>query len=92
MKTVSIQDVSFGPDDFGLIVGPCVIENYEHAMHMATAIKKIVERLNMQMIFKSSFDIFIDSLFRICCTPVGEVIFISVIYLPIMSTPAKNIP
>ena len=56
MKTVSIQDVSFGPDDFGLIVGPCVIENYEHAMHMATAIKKIVERLNMQMIFKSSFD------------------------------------
>ena len=56
MKTVSIQDASFGPDDFGLIVGPCVIENYEHAMHMATAIKKIVERLNMQMIFKSSFD------------------------------------
>ena len=55
MKTVSIQDVSFGPDDFGLIVGPCVIENYEHAMHMATGIKKIVERLNMQMIFKSSF-------------------------------------
>ena len=56
MKTVSVKDVSFGPSDFGLIAGPCVIESEDHAIHMAASIKKIVDGLNIKMIFKSSFD------------------------------------
>ena len=56
MKTVSVKDVSFGPSDFGLIAGPCVIESEDHAIHMAGSIKEIVDGLNIKMIFKSSFD------------------------------------
>ena len=56
MKTVSVKNVSFGPRDFGLIAGPCVIESEDHAVHMAGSIKEIVDGLNIKMIFKSSFD------------------------------------
>ena len=54
MKTVSVKDVSFGPSDFGLIAGPCVIESEDHAVHMAGSIKEIVDGLNIKMILKDS--------------------------------------
>ena len=56
MKTVSVKDVSFGTNDFGLIAGPCVIESDDHAVQMAGSIKEIADGLNIKMIFKSSFD------------------------------------
>ena len=48
MKTVSVKNVSFGPSDFGLIAGPCVIESEGHAVLMAGSIKEIVDGLNIK--------------------------------------------
>lgn len=39
-----------------VIAGPCQIENLDHALFMATAIKKVTEELGMNFIYKSSFD------------------------------------
>lgn len=39
-----------------LIAGPCVIESREHALRTAEKIKKITEKLNVPLIYKSSFD------------------------------------
>ncbi len=43
-------------NSFFLISGPCVIESREHALMMATELKKITEIRNIPFIFKSSFD------------------------------------
>ncbi len=39
-----------------LIAGPCVIENESHSMMMVEKISKISKNLNIDFIFKSSFD------------------------------------
>ena len=41
---------------FFLIAGPCQIESQEHALHMATEIKKITDFVGIDLIYKSSFD------------------------------------
>jgi 2-dehydro-3-deoxyphosphooctonate aldolase (KDO 8-P synthase) len=41
---------------FALIAGPCQIENRDHALFMASAIKKIADKLNIAFVYKSSFD------------------------------------
>ena len=41
---------------FTLIAGPCVIESKEHALKTAEEISKICNSLNLQFIYKSSFD------------------------------------
>jgi len=41
---------------FTLIAGPCVIESKEHALKTAEEISKICSSLNLQFIYKSSFD------------------------------------
>lgn len=41
---------------FTLIAGPCVIESLDHCMKMAKAIKEITDKLNIPLIFKSSYD------------------------------------
>ena len=41
---------------FFLIAGPCQIESQEHALHMATEIKKITDFVGIELIYKSSFD------------------------------------
>ena len=56
MKIVSIKDVTFGQNELGLVLGPCVIESSDHCLKMADAIKEIAERVDMKLIFKSSFD------------------------------------
>jgi 2-dehydro-3-deoxyphosphooctonate aldolase (KDO 8-P synthase) len=38
------------------ILGPCVIENEQHTLYMAQAIKEICSQLNIPFIFKASFD------------------------------------
>lgn len=43
-----------GPLTF--ILGPCVVESYDHSMRMAEAISEICIRQNTRFIFKSSFD------------------------------------
>ena len=41
---------------FTLIAGPCVIENREHAIKMAKYINEICKNINLNFIYKSSFD------------------------------------
>ena len=41
---------------FFLIAGSCQIESQEHALHMATEIKKITDFVGIDLIYKSSFD------------------------------------
>jgi len=42
--------------NFFLMIGPNVIESYEHTLKMATHIKSIMDELNILFIFKVSFD------------------------------------
>ena len=41
---------------FTLIAGPCQIESEEHSMFMAEELTKICKKLNINLIYKSSFD------------------------------------
>ena len=56
MKKVSVKRVAFSDDSFGLILGPCVIENRDHSLMMANSLIEISDRIKMPFIFKSSFD------------------------------------
>ena len=56
MKEIVINDVCFGSEPLGLILGPCVIESRDHSLMMAESIHKITNRLGFKFIFKSSFD------------------------------------
>jgi 2-dehydro-3-deoxyphosphooctonate aldolase (KDO 8-P synthase) len=49
----------FGVDlarDLFLIAGPCVIESQEHAIFMASELKKITATYNVPLVFKASYD------------------------------------
>lgn len=41
---------------FALAAGPCQIETLDHALFMASSIKKITDKLNIPFIYKSSYD------------------------------------
>jgi 2-dehydro-3-deoxyphosphooctonate aldolase (KDO 8-P synthase) len=41
---------------FTLAAGPCQIENLDHSLFMAESLVKITDKLNINFIFKSSFD------------------------------------
>ena len=41
---------------FTLVAGPCQIETLDHALMMASNLKKITDKLNIPFIYKSSFD------------------------------------
>jgi len=56
MKKITINDVCFGGDSLGLILGPCVIESRDHSLMMAESIYEITNRIGFKVIFKSSFD------------------------------------
>lgn len=51
-----IGPVVFGNAALPLIAGPCVIENREHTLFLAGALKEITNRLGIPFIFKASFD------------------------------------
>lgn len=53
----SVAPVIFGNDlRFSLIGGPCVMESRAHALEMAGALKDICARLDIGLVFKTSFD------------------------------------
>src|ERR1035437_546477 len=57
VRSFSVNGVPVGGGkSFFLIAGPCVIESEEHVCRMAKAIQSIASRLNIPLIFKSSFD------------------------------------
>jgi 2-dehydro-3-deoxyphosphooctonate aldolase (KDO 8-P synthase) len=56
MQSFSVGNVEFGRDGLSFILGPCVVESYEHASMMASSIKEICNRVGVGFIYKSSFD------------------------------------
>jgi 2-dehydro-3-deoxyphosphooctonate aldolase (KDO 8-P synthase) len=57
MKNIQIGSFSISNSrPFALIAGPCQAENRDHALMMAGEIKKITDDLEINYIFKASFD------------------------------------
>lgn len=54
-EKISLGDIVFGADKLFLISGPCVIEEESIMMKTAEELKKISERLDIPIVFKSSF-------------------------------------
>lgn len=56
-KHVKAGQVTFGNDlPLTLIAGPCQLENRDHGLMMATALKELTEKLGIGFVFKASFD------------------------------------
>ena len=56
-SVVPVGPVRFGNQlPFTLIAGPCAMESAEHAMVMADALVEICKRLDIDLVFKASFD------------------------------------
>ncbi len=54
---VTAGSVKFGNElPLTLIAGPCQLESRDHALEMANALKEITQRLNIGLVYKSSFD------------------------------------
>jgi 2-dehydro-3-deoxyphosphooctonate aldolase (KDO 8-P synthase) len=57
MQTLSINDITIGPDQpLTIIAGPCAIESTDQCLAIAEAVKQRCEALGMNYIFKASFD------------------------------------
>ena len=55
--TVPVGNFAIGSGQpLTVIAGPCQIQSLDHALMMATALKKICEELRVNFIYKSSFD------------------------------------
>lgn len=55
--TVTLNTMQIANDrPFALIAGPCVLESRDHALMMATKLAEICARLNIPLIYKTSFD------------------------------------
>jgi len=56
-KQISLNKFNVSNDlPFFLISGPCQLENRDHAMFMAEEIKKITDKLKINLVYKTSFD------------------------------------
>jgi 2-dehydro-3-deoxyphosphooctonate aldolase (KDO 8-P synthase) len=53
--TFSLGNIDFGSDTLFLISGPCVIEEESIMMETAEGLKKMSERLDIPLVYKSSF-------------------------------------
>lgn len=57
MRTIQVNDIKIANNlPFVLIAGPCQIETMDHSLMMASNIKRICDKLGIQLIYKSSFD------------------------------------
>lgn len=56
MNSFQIENVNFGDGGLSFLLGPCVVESYEHASKMAGSIKEICARTGVGFVYKSSFD------------------------------------
>ena len=54
-KKIQVGDISCGEDELFLISGPCVIEEEMVMMKTAEKLKEVSERMNIKVIYKSSF-------------------------------------
>jgi len=56
-STVAVGSVRFGNAlRLALIAGPCALESRAHALEMASALKEIAGRLDLGLVYKTSFD------------------------------------
>ncbi|MDA0902334.1 MAG: 3-deoxy-8-phosphooctulonate synthase [Proteobacteria bacterium] len=57
MRTIQINDLKIANNlPFTLIAGPCQMESRDHALMMVESIKKITDKLGINLVYKSSFD------------------------------------
>jgi 2-dehydro-3-deoxyphosphooctonate aldolase (KDO 8-P synthase) len=56
MNSFDVGKIRFGSGELSFLLGPCVVESYEHAGFMAREIKAIAERVGVGFVYKSSFD------------------------------------
>jgi len=54
-KIVKVGNIECGTDDLFVISGPCVIEEESIMMKTAEKLKEVSERMNIKIIYKSSF-------------------------------------
>ena len=55
IKKVKVGSIECGADELFLISGPCVIEDESIMMKTAEKLKEVGEKLNIPIIYKSSF-------------------------------------
>ena len=56
-KIVKCENLSISNSNpFTLIAGPCQLENEKHAVDVASKLKEITQKLNIGLIYKTSFD------------------------------------
>ena len=54
---VAVSSATFGNDlPIAVIAGPCQLESRAHALEVASALKEIAARLNIGLVYKTSFD------------------------------------
>lgn len=57
MRIVQIKNIKISNNlPFVLIAGPCQVESLDHSLMMASNIKRICDKLEIDLIYKSSFD------------------------------------
>ena len=56
MKTVKLRDFEIGGDKLTIIAGPCAAESQEILDVTAQGLKEITKKLDINFVFKSSFD------------------------------------
>ena len=56
-RVVQVRDVAIGNDlPFVLIAGPCQIESLDHALEVASVLRKVSDATGVRVIYKSSYD------------------------------------
>lgn len=56
IKSFQVKNVTFGSGNLAFILGPCVVENEQHALFMAQEIRDICQHVGVGFVYKSSFD------------------------------------
>lgn len=56
MKSIKLKDFEIGGDKLTIFAGPCVIETQAILEQTAEELKKITQKLDINFVFKSSFD------------------------------------
>ncbi len=56
MKSIKLNNFEIGGDKLTVLAGPCAIESEEVVFETAKKLKEITEKLNINYVFKASFD------------------------------------
>ena len=56
MKKIKLKDFEIGGDKLTILAGPCVIESQDVLNKTAEKLKEITQRLDINFVFKSSYD------------------------------------